>query len=220
MEKIKVLFATSNKGKLRELIDIFSEQFSNQIPSNTSAPFESIGQAPKDCEETGITFLENAHIKCEALTREFLSQAHQNTTTWIISDDSGLCVDALNGEPGIHTARYAGDHVEPSAHMKKLLSELQKSGQVRPWKAHYHCALVLKIIRDHKVISTFFGEGQCFGEIVPEAQGSSGFGYDPVFLFSESGLRFSELPEREKNLKSHRMAAFVALKQQIGGRYK
>jgi XTP/dITP diphosphohydrolase len=211
MEKIKVLFATSNPGKLRELIVIFSDLFGRE--------FDVSGQAPKNCEETGIDFLENAKIKADCLAQELMGQSRANQKTWIIADDSGLCVAALNGKPGIHSARYAGDHVAPDAHMKKLLLELGKTQQSRPWKAHYHCALFLHILEGNGISKSFSGEGQCYGEIVPEAKGQSGFGYDPLFLFSESGLRFSELADSEKNQKSHRMAAFVALKGQMGGTF-
>jgi XTP/dITP diphosphohydrolase len=210
MEKIKVFFATSNSGKLRELIQIFTEIFSSE--------YSLAGRAPRDCEETAPTFIGNAEIKADALIEELKAEDPGPSPIWVLADDSGLCVDALGGAPGIHSARYAGDHVEPGAHMQKLLRELEKSGKARPWKAHYHCALVLRIFESGKVTGRFAGEGQCFGEIVPEARGNSGFGYDPLFLFSESGLRFSELPESQKNRKSHRMAAFQALKKQLEGR--
>jgi XTP/dITP diphosphohydrolase len=207
MEKIKVFIATGNAGKLRELKELFTETYGPE--------FELLGRAPKDCEETGSTFLENAKIKADALLSELRTEARTGLASryWVLADDSGLCVNALKGAPGLHSARYAGDHVASDLHMKKLLSELKKAGSPKPWSAHYHCALYLYEIANSQVLKSTYGEGQCFGEIVEEAKGSSGFGYDPIFLFPQIGLRFSELDDREKNRLSHRKAAFRDLQK-------
>ncbi len=207
METLRVFIATSNSGKLRELKDLFAETF--------PGPRELVGRAPLDCEETADSFLGNARIKADHLTNEILAEKSGPRNFWVLADDSGLCVDALGGRPGIHTARYAGPNQEPAAHMKKLIAELQASGARKPWSAHYHCALVLNRVVDAQIFDSLHGEGKCYGEIVEEARGGSGFGYDPIFLFTEIGLRFSELDEREKNRRSHRKAAYVSLAQAV-----
>lgn len=208
---IHVYFATSNKGKLRELMEIFSGLFGDQ--------FVLHGRAPTNCEETADSFSGNAAIKADALARELVAEGaapyEKPDEAWVIADDSGLCVEALGGDPGVRSARYAGDHVDSSEHMQKLLSELARSGKPRPWKANYHCALAMRVLTGNRVVARFEGEGRCHGEIVPEARGGSGFGYDPLFVLGETGLRFSELPEPERNRRSHRMSAFISLKMKL-----
>jgi XTP/dITP diphosphohydrolase len=201
--------ATGNAGKLKEIIPLCHEYFDIEG--------EVTGLAPEGAVESADTFEGNALIKARFL-RDVLARRGEKAPFWILADDSGLSADDLDGRPGVHSARYAGDHVAPEAHMQKLVQEIKDSGRPAPHAAHYTCALALI-----EVQNTFgptresLGEGECHGEIVFTPRGGSGFGYDPVFFVPEFGKTFAEVTYDEKNSISHRRRAFETLRRALAG---
>jgi XTP/dITP diphosphohydrolase len=200
--------ATGNSGKLREMIPLCREYFQIEDPLE--------GMAPDGAVEHENTFGGNALIKARFLCHKLL-QSSIATPFWVLADDSGLSVDHLEGRPGVHSARYAGDHVASERHIAKLIEELRRSGSQPPHSAHYSCALALIEVVDptnpsHK---EYVEEGQCYGEIIDTPKGSSGFGYDPVFYVAEFAKTFSEVSYEEKNSISHRRHAFERLQKTL-----
>jgi XTP/dITP diphosphohydrolase len=197
--------ATGNPGKLREIIPLCHEYF--QIEE------EILGLAPEGAVESAPDFEGNALIKARYL-REILNERAEAAPYWILSDDSGLSVEHLGGRPGVHSARYAGDHVPSETHIAKLISELRASGQSAPHLAHYTCVLALiQVPSQANPPAEATGSGECHGEIVFTPQGDSGFGYDPVFFVPEFQKTFAEVSYAEKNSISHRRRAFERLQQ-------
>lgn len=190
----RVVLATGNPGKLREFRALVEEQ---------AMPLAIVGQA--DCfageaDETGLTFVENALIKAR--------HACEQTRLPAIADDSGLIVDALDGEPGIHSARYAGDLASDQANIDLLLGELAASGHDRS-PARYHCTLIF--LRHAEDPDPCIAQARWEGEVRRETRGADGFGYDPVFWLPERGCTVAELPPAEKNRLGHRGRAMRML---------
>lgn len=193
---MKIYLATGNKGKVEELIPLVKKYI----------PFvsEVLAQAPKDADEIEETFLGNAKIKSRALLKELLN-LNPVYPFYVLSDDSGLEVEALGRRPGVHSARYAGDHVSADAHIQKLLFEMnEKTNRT----CRYVCALSLLKVLGPSQVEEFGAEGYCEGEILFEAKGTGGFGYDPVFWVPSLKKRMSEATLAEKNSLSHRQRAF------------
>ncbi len=189
----KLLLATNNKGKLRELRAILAD-----LPFELLSPAE-IG-LDLDVPEDGVTYIENA-------TRKALAFQRASGLT-CLADDSGLEVDALNGAPGLHSARYSSKPgATDSDRRAYLLKNLQ--GQPRPWTARFRATVAIADM--HGNVQT--AEGTCPGEIIPEERGTGGFGYDPIFLLPEPGLTMAELSEETKNRLSHRARAVQAARQ-------
>jgi XTP/dITP diphosphohydrolase len=190
----RLLLATRNDGKLREMRR-FLEGFPARVETLASHP--EIG----DVEENGASFEENARKKA--------IHAARASGLWTVAEDSGLCVDALGGAPGVRSARYAGVHGDDAANNARLLREL---GNARNRSARYVCVLVLANPSGEVVAET---RGVCEGEIAPELRGHGGFGYDPVFLPERIPTStMAQLPSEQKNLISHRaqsMHAFLPL---------
>ncbi len=182
----RIVIATKNKGKLREMTEAFSD-----LPVEIVS-LEKFGNLP-DAVETGSTFAENAEIKA----RFFMSK----TGCACIADDSGLEVDALDGKPGVYSARFAGFHADDGTNNQKLMEELDRVG-VNESKADYRCALVFIDTNGAKLES----EGICRGIIKKTAKGQGGFGYDPYFYIDDNKT-MAELTLEEKNKISHRGAA-------------
>ncbi|MBO4428190.1 MAG: RdgB/HAM1 family non-canonical purine NTP pyrophosphatase [Bacteroidales bacterium] len=184
---MKLIFATGNAGKLREAREILGPGYEVLSPAEAG-----LGPEALDVEETGATFAENAHIKA----------AHIKCGLPVFADDSGLEVDALNGEPGIYTARYAGVAHDSAANIAKLLRNLKSAGAetAKERKARFRCAVALIIDgRAHQF------EGSCEGHIAHEPAGDGGFGYDPVFVADAfPGRTLAQVPEDDKNGISHR----------------
>ncbi len=189
----KIIFATKNKGKVREVEDILKELHVKII--SLADINESI-----DIEETGSTFEENAKIKAKQVYDKFKIPT--------IADDSGLVVEQLNGAPGIYSARYAGEDGNDAANNKKLLKELEKFPE--PHLAKFVCAAVYY---EGKEFHTATGEMK--GRIIHEERGTNGFGYDPLFIPEGYDVTSAELPPEVKNSISHRHKAFVKLKEMI-----
>lgn len=179
---MKIVLATSNPHKVEEI---------NAITKDLGVEFV-LPPEGFDPVEDGETFEDNALIKAK--------EAHRLTNMPSLADDSGLCVDALNGEPGIHSARYADT---PQGRIEKLLGEL-KDVPFEKRTAKFVCAMTL-LDKDGKVL--FSDRGECYGKIGFESKGTNGFGYDPVFIVNSGNLTMAELSEDEKNTISHRAVA-------------
>ena len=191
---MKIIAATANKGKAAEIEKIFGA-LGFSVITMREAGIDS------DPEENGKTFLENALIKARA--------AHALAeNAYVIADDSGLCVDALDGAPGIYSARYAGEGATDADKIAKLLNEL---GDTQNRLAHFETAVAL-ITPEGKEVTA---HGAVHGHILTEPKGNNGFGYDPVFYCSEIGKTFAIASDDEKNAVSHRGRALRALYEKI-----
>jgi len=188
-QKPRLVLASNNFGKLKELRQLLGDRF--DVRSMRELGVET------DVEETGETFEENALIKAKAL----MDICHCAT----LADDSGLCVDQLGGRPGVHSARYCGVHGDDEANNQLLLKEL--ADKPKPHKAHYGAAVALCRPGREPVIAY----GRCEGEIIGEYRGEGGFGYDPLFLSDDLGVTFAEADPEAKNGVSHRARAIRKL---------
>jgi XTP/dITP diphosphohydrolase len=188
----QLVLASNNPGKLREIAALLSPLAIEVIAQSR------LGIA--EAEEPHDTFLANALAKARHASRASCLPA--------LADDSGLCVDALGGAPGVHSAYFAGRdgsrEERDARNNAKLLSSLGKER-----KAHYAC--VMALVRDAEDLSPLVAEGIWRGEIAREPRGLNGFGYDPLFLLPERGLTAAELPAHEKNRLSHRGRAAAQL---------
>ncbi len=186
----RLVLASGNPGKLREFRRLFSP-----------LGIEVIAQADlgvAEVPEPHVTFIENALAKARH------ASAHAQLPA--LADDSGICVAALNGAPGVHSARYAGEPVSDQRNNEKLVATLTS---ITDRRAHYYCVLVL-VRRAHDP-EPIVAEGAWHGTIVENPRGGGGFGYDPYFQDSETGLTGAELPLTKKNEISHRGRAMRAL---------
>ena len=189
----KFVLATHNPGKLREMSDILSK-FGIQVVSPAD-----VG-VTVDVEETGTTFAENAMLKAKAICEASGLPA--------IADDSGLCVDALNGGPGVYSARYGGGKLDDRGRYMLLLNSMR--GQTTR-AAHFACAIACAFPGG----DTLTAEGRCDGAIAFAPMGTGGFGYDPVFLVPEKGKTFGQLTAEEKSEISHRGKALKAFCEKL-----
>ncbi|HVJ65627.1 MAG TPA: RdgB/HAM1 family non-canonical purine NTP pyrophosphatase [Bdellovibrionota bacterium] len=202
---MQIFIATGNPGKLKELRESLAEFYPGKFS-------DVQGRAARDAEETSETFEGNAKIKSHALVKELIAEGHSDF--YVLADDSGLVVDELGGAPGVHSARYAGDHVEPAQHMQKLLAALKAIPVAsRESNARYVCALSMIRVLDGRLDREVSSTGTCEGSISFESAGSSGFGYDPIFWVPHRGCTMAELRGEEKNEISHRHDAFRLLKK-------
>lgn len=191
----EIIIATKNRGKVNEFEEMFKES-GYQVTSLLDYP-DSI-----DVEETGATFVENAILKAEAISKHY-----QRIT---IADDSGLSIDYLNGAPGIFSARYAGEDKSDAANLNRVLTELVGVPEAMR-SARFHCALA--IASPEKETSTV--EGICEGLITEKKVGDNGFGYDPIFKPKGKEVTMAQLPKAEKNRISHRADALKKLEKVI-----
>ena len=179
---MRFVLATHNPGKLREMGEILKD-FGIEVVSP-----KDLG-ITVDVEETGTTFAENAMLKAKAICQAAGLPA--------IADDSGLCVDALNGAPGVYSARYGGEGLDDRGRYMLLLSSLRGA----PTRAaHFACAVACAFPNG----DTLTAEGRCDGSIAYAPLGDGGFGYDPVFLLPGTGKTFGQLTQEEKSAVSHR----------------
>lgn len=183
----EVIIATKNRGKAKEFEEIFR---SRGYEVRTLLDYPEIA----DIEETGTTFEENAILKAEAVAAQL--------NKLVISDDSGLIVDALEGRPGIYSARYAGEQKDDEANIDKVLRELNGVPSEKR-TARFYCALALAVPGQ----KTLTVSGTCEGKILEERRGTNGFGYDPIFFVVEKSCSMAELSAAEKNQISHRANA-------------
>ncbi len=191
---MKLIIASNNAHKLVEMKAILGEFFDEIL---------SLKEAGIDHEtvEDGSTFLENAEKKAKEIA--------EIAGCCAIADDSGICVDALGGAPGIFSARFCGRHGDDEANNRLLLEKLEHAADRR---AHYTCAIVLAY-PDGKTISA---EEYFYGEITKEPAGENGFGYDPLFYLPEYGCTTAQLDPELKNKISHRGKAIRALAAKLG----
>ena len=193
---MKFVVASSNAGKLAEFRDLLGE-----------AGYEFVTQGElgvTDAEETGLTFVENALLKAR--------HAARITGLPALADDSGLCVDALDGAPGLYSARYAGSHGDAQANIAKLL-EAMKGVPRAQRTAHFIAVIVL--LRHAGDPQPIIAEGRWSGLILDTPRGDGGFGYDPVFLDPENNLSAAEFDPAIKNRLSHRGRALAMLRQKL-----
>ena len=190
---MKLIIASNNAHKLTEMKAILAPYF-DDVQSMREAGIEH------ETVEDGQTFLENAVKKARELA--------ELSGCCAIADDSGLCVDALDGAPGVYSARFSGVHGDDKANNRLLLEKLTG---VTARGAHYTCAIALAW-PDGKLLTV---EDYLYGEIAHDEKGSNGFGYDPLFLLPELGLRTAELSAEEKNRISHRGKALRKLVEKL-----
>lgn len=189
---MKLVLASSNAGKLVELRELLGDGFELHAQSE-------FGVA--DADETGLSFIENAILKARHAARA--------TGLPALGDDSGLCVDALNGAPGLYSARYAGTHGSSDANIDKLLSELGSTDDAQRG-ARFVC--VLALVRHADDPMPLIAEGVWEGRVLWQRRGANGFGYDPVFFSPAHGASAAELPADVKNRDSHRGMALAKLR--------
>jgi XTP/dITP diphosphohydrolase len=193
----KLVLASNNVGKLKEFQALLAPFHFEVIPQGV------LGIPP--AEEPYETFVQNALAKAR----------HASSASGLpaLADDSGICAHALDGRPGVHSARYAGEHANDLANNQKLISELSNQSDR---SAHYVCALVLVSSADDP--NPLIVEASWHGVIVDEAKGMNGFGYDPHFFLPELNLTVAELDPAQKNLISHRGQALRELISQLQAR--
>ncbi|MEP6604303.1 MAG: RdgB/HAM1 family non-canonical purine NTP pyrophosphatase [Spartobacteria bacterium] len=207
---LPLLLATRNAHKTREFSEILGEPFRvTDLSHYSNSPV---------VEETGKTFAENAILKALAVPqlrhssraedRPAFARLWRGRHLLVVADDSGLEVDALDGAPGIYSARFAGEHATDVQNVDRLLSELKGRD---PRNARFRC--VIALARDGTLLQTF--EGTAEGVIVDLARGSNGFGYDPIFVPSGFDKTFAELPREIKNRISHRAKAIEQLREML-----
>lgn len=193
---MKLVLASSNQGKLQELREL--------LAGNGMELLAQSDLGVEDADETGSTFVENALIKAR--------HAAQVTGLPALADDSGICVDALKGAPGLYSARYAGEHGNASRNIDKLLDVLRETPDDRR-TAHFYCVLVL--LRHPEDPQPLIVEGQWNGRILHERRGNGGHGYDPVFFDPLHGQSAAEMEPDLKNRLSHRGQALALLRERL-----
>jgi XTP/dITP diphosphohydrolase len=190
----QLLLATNNKGKVKEIQDLLKDTGIELVtPEQINLDLDVI--------EDGNTYAKNATKKADAFARA--------SGLISLADDSGLEVEALDGAPGLYSARYGsqnGERLSDKGRRIYLIQNLQ--GKLRPWTARFHATIAIALPNGE----TYLAEGYCEGEIIPEERGSGGFGYDPIFLLSELGKTMAELSMEEKNRLSHRARAVMNAK--------
>jgi XTP/dITP diphosphohydrolase len=189
----KFVLATHNPGKLKEMAEILKKFHVEVVmPSDLGLDI--------DVEETGTTFAENAMLKAKAICAASGLPA--------IADDSGLCVDALNGAPGVYSARYGGEGLDDTGRYRLLLSNLRGS---TTRAAHFASAIACAFPNGDELTA----EGRCDGAIAFAPMGEGGFGYDPVFLVPEMRKTFAQMTAEEKNSISHRGRAMEKFAEKL-----
>ena len=187
MKKRRLVVATGNAHKLREIAQIFTDF---DVVSQKQMGFD------EDVEETGLTFRENALIKARAAAKALCQIT--------LADDSGICVDALDGAPGVHSARYCGEHGNDKENRDLLLKNLEG---VENRNAHFTSAIALVYPDGTELVA----EGHTYGKILRQEQGDGGFGYDCLFFSDNLQKSFGEATAEEKNAVSHRYRGLKAL---------
>jgi XTP/dITP diphosphohydrolase len=185
---MKIILATQNQGKVRELRELLVDEEIEVLSLQDISDWE-------DVEENGVTFADNAALKARAAVRR--------TGLIALADDSGLEVDALDGAPGVYSARYAGEPKDDERNNDKLLHLLEMIPEDKR-TARFRCALVMATPFGKEYLT----EGAVEGRILTQRRGSDGFGYDPVFYLPEFARTMAELTLTEKNTLSHRAQAF------------
>lgn len=186
----EIMIATKNKGKIKEFQAMFGDDW--KVLSLLDKPFD-------DIDETGSSFEENAKLKAETVRDAWNCP--------VIADDSGLVIDALNGRPGIYSARYAGVDKDDDANMDKVLAEMEGIEEENR-TARFVCVIAVATLEETHVF-----HGTCEGMIATSKQGNNGFGYDPIFYIPEKRKTMAQLSAEEKNAISHRHHALEKLRR-------
>ena len=192
MQKKKLVVATGNAHKLREIAQIFPEY---EVISQKQAGFF------EEVEETGATFIDNALIKARAACKALGLP--------VLADDSGLCVDALGGAPGVYSARYCGHHGDDKGNRMLLLAHMRGKTD----RTAYFCCAIAIVAPDGQ---EWTAEGRTMGRILTEEEGDGGFGYDPIFCSDDLQKSFGVATAEEKNAVSHRYRALMAIREKAG----
>lgn len=192
----RIILSTGNIHKVNEIKGILKDMPFEVVSKN------DLGYEDFDVVEDGSTLQENALKKAEEL--------HKLTKGIVIADDTGLYVDALKGEPGVYSARYAGEHATYADNNKLLLEKLK---DIPKEKRTAHFKTVIAVVLEDG--SKLMAEGQCKGHIAFQERGERGFGYDPLFVVEGMDKTFSEMSEEEKNKISHRANALINLKDKL-----
>ncbi|MCG5512212.1 RdgB/HAM1 family non-canonical purine NTP pyrophosphatase [Ectothiorhodospira shaposhnikovii] len=195
---MKIVLATGNAGKVREFADLLAGSGHEILPQSD---FQV-----REAEETGLSFVENAILKAR--------NAAEQTGLPAMADDSGIEVDALDGAPGIYSARYAGPGADAEQNNTKLLEALKGVPEDRR-TARFRC--VIAFLRHARDPSPILCEGTWEGAVALRPAGDGGHGYDPVFLVPELGLTAAQISAEEKNRRSHRGQALTSLLAHLGG---
>ncbi|MCM3795591.1 MULTISPECIES: XTP/dITP diphosphatase [Priestia] len=195
----EIIIATKNAGKVKDFETLFSPK---GFKVKSLLDFPEI----EDVEETGVTFAENATLKAEAISSALNKP--------VIADDSGLAIDALNGEPGVYSARYAGENKDDNANIEKVLQKLNDV-PFEKRTARFHCSLAIAVPGKRTEIV----EGTCKGHILEEKRGENGFGYDPIFFVEKWRCSMAELTKEQKNQISHRANALQKLAPLIDAQF-
>ena len=195
MKKKTIVLASNNQHKLKEFKEILTDY--QILTLNDIGYYEEI-------EETGETFLENALIKAKTI-HEYLKK--QNLNYLVVAEDSGLCVDSLNGDPGVYSARYAGGHGDDQKNRDKLQRELKNKKK----DAYFICTIV--VYNPDESYQSFVGK--TYGKITEQELGKKDFGYDCIFYSNDLGKTFGEATEEEKNSVSHRGRAILEMVKKL-----
>ncbi|MFB2345751.1 XTP/dITP diphosphatase [Priestia megaterium] len=195
----EIIIATKNAGKVKDFETLFSPK---GFKVKSLLDFPEI----EDVEETGVTFAENATLKAETISSALNKP--------VIADDSGLAIDALNGEPGVYSARYAGENKDDNANIEKVLQKLNDV-PFEKRTARFHCVLAIAVPGKRTEIV----EGTCEGRILEEKRGENGFGYDPIFFVEKWNCSMAELTKEQKNQISHRANALQKLAPLIDAQF-
>ena len=198
MNDMKIILASNNKGKIKEVRKVLGDDF--EVFALSDVGFTD------DIVEDGASFEENAFIKVRAVAERFGDYI-------IIADDSGICANALDGEPGIYSARYCGEHGKDKENNKLLLKNLSDKEDK---SAYYACSIAVRLPSGEE----FAVFGRCDGIITENAAGSGGFGYDPIFYLPQYNKTMAELTEDEKNAMSHRGQALRLFASELKRRLK
>lgn len=194
------VLASNNSHKLDEIRALMADKF-DKVCSLSDMDIHT------DIDETGTTFEENAFIKAQTIF-DMLGGRYA-----VIADDSGLCVEALGGAPGVYSARYASEPCDDGKNNRLLLKNLHERESLFPKNRRaYFASVVAAVLPDGRKLS---GEGRVYGEVLDEYRGTGGFGYDPLFYCEELGKTFAEASMAEKNTVSHRARALAALKEKL-----
>ena len=212
-EALTLLVGTSNQHKLQEItrrmegVEVGSKPL-RVVGLQILPPMDPVA-------ETGTTFAENAGIKARAFAAAARQLPRSSRPDFVVADDSGLCVQALGGAPGVYSSRYAGPRASDTDNNRKLLEELYGVPQGER-KAEFVCVMACLSVAVASDDVLFFAEGRCPGEILLDPRGEAGFGYDPLFFHAPLERCFAELTGEEKNAVSHRGRALELLVEKLG----
>ena len=218
-----ILVGTGNAHKLEEIAELLAASPYTVVGTSILDPAADALEPP--IEETGDTFEANARIKALGFAARALHLEAERRPTWVIADDSGLCVDALDGAPGVRSARYGGEAATDEANNAKLLAALA-GVPAEKRTAAFVCAIAavrLDVAHEGAIGDgtdgapevAFVVEERCEGRIVETLTGAGGFGYDPLFFVAELGKTFAEVPRAVKSARSHRGKALAALEKRL-----